>query len=286
MGRIVAGTKRGQGWTDEQLAYMQWLSIPPALRQPPTKSELARQLNLDISTFFYWEKKPGWSNALSLVALKTLKDLEPQILQARIANMLTPQGWQERVAYDRYIKPHLYAAANDGLFDEVLPSAERQNTHSMLEAKRQYALERFAELPPDTQSTVQSILQGLGKLEASFNSTNGLITGQEATERVTANLTAYLNEDKLQDYIARNGGQITRREKRALKAQAKLDKEQGQGGGGTDNEANPPTRMIIQLRPELQQTIVPADAPDDSEYLGDYDEDEYDRNDEIAEHTY
>lgn len=268
------GASNTKKWSDEQLVYMKWLSVPPALRNPQHKAELARQLDLDVSTFFYWEQKPGWDNACSLMALKTMKDFEPQIQHASLMNMLSPaRGWQERVARGRYFLSFLYSAAEQGMFNEILTSQERNASNSMIEAKRQYALLKFAELPPEQQSTFSEILQGLGKLESDPNAVPVMLEGQELIERAAASVHNYVDMSKLDEWQERNGKPVTRAEKREAKLKAKAERE---GAGDTSTE---PTRYIIPLRPELQPHahIIPVDSEGeyyDDEHTPGYYEDE------------
>lgn len=110
-------------WDSKQLILMQWLVLSERQRRqlglPVTEKELAVKLEVSDRTLRNWKSYPGFKADLSLMALQVMYDRLPRIVSASLDNMEQAEGWQERVAFYRYMLPALQRAKDTGLLDRV-----------------------------------------------------------------------------------------------------------------------------------------------------------------------
>jgi hypothetical protein len=176
-------------WTEDQKKVMRWLSLPPQLRQPSTFRKLCTSLNngkgYHHSSVYDWFRLVGWKEAVSKMACQILLDMEPFIAQAALSNMITPEGWQERIGHERYRKKGLLDLKSQGYLDEVsdTPSDDALKT----EQRRTFAAERLALMPDQQREEFRELLSDLVGLDVYaptiFRTSELSVSGSEVDER-------------------------------------------------------------------------------------------------------
>ena len=147
-------------WTEEQLALMRWLCLPPQLREQKTLTAFAEYINTPRRTVYSWFEIPGFEEAKAKMAIQVQLELDADFRKAQMENMLTPTGWQERIAYYRYQFLPMLAMAKDGQLDDVrLLPASATPTVSIEQAQ-----EELKSLPEPLKYQFLHILQNLGAI--------------------------------------------------------------------------------------------------------------------------
>jgi hypothetical protein len=67
-------------WHEHQLAFIRWLALPRAERQPKTQKALAAQFGYSEQTLCEWKNLPGFRDAVNVVARELVKDAVPDVL--------------------------------------------------------------------------------------------------------------------------------------------------------------------------------------------------------------
>lgn len=145
-------------WTVEQLTFMNWQITPHSLRTPATQKELAEQLGVHETTLSRWNDIPGWTEARNKAVWYRVQKKMPDIVNALVEDLTSPEGWQARRDFIRYGLPYLTKADQEGYFDEL-----KQADVSLLP---QTTIQRELEaLPPEDRSRFIEILSRLGHLQ-------------------------------------------------------------------------------------------------------------------------
>jgi hypothetical protein len=151
-------------WTEDQKKVMRWLALPDGWRQPETFKELRLSLNggkgIPERTVYSWIERPTWELAAAKMALVTMLEIEPLLVKARLSNMLSQGGWQERVNYDRYVREKLNNMLDQGLFDEVLTNSVSEEK-LLDDARKRLAAEKLSQMEPVKRQEFQELLGDL-----------------------------------------------------------------------------------------------------------------------------
>jgi hypothetical protein len=68
-------------FTPDQENYIEWLTLPDALRNPRTKTEYAERLKINRSTLWRWEQLSGFDDERKNKLRSWLKESTPQIVE-------------------------------------------------------------------------------------------------------------------------------------------------------------------------------------------------------------
>jgi hypothetical protein len=202
-------------WTEDQKKVMRWLALPDGWKQPETFRALCRSLNegrgTPERTVYSWISRPTWKPAASKMALLTMLEVEPLLVKARLENMLSPGGWQERVNYDRYVREKLNDMHAQHMFDEVLdhPSEDRL----LNEGRQRLAAERLSLLPAQQRQEFQELLADLVGLQLDHSQiigTNELtLCESDTTDGLAASLPVEMwvnpREEAAKEHLAEQG---------------------------------------------------------------------------------
>jgi hypothetical protein len=158
-----SGMARAGGLTAAQIAFAQWLALPPQRRLQRTEIELAATLGVHHNTLQYWKRDPFFRAQASRAAYLMIKNHIPQIMGAALENMVKPEGWQERVAFYRYLAPAIEKEYNDGGFNELMTPIDRA---AMDETS---VTDLIASLEPEKQAAVMQVLQQITNVQLPDN---------------------------------------------------------------------------------------------------------------------
>lgn len=71
-------------WTDAQLRFIEWMSLPKTERKPKTYAQFAEltDIQVDERTLYRWKRLPGFMDEVARVAKEFMKDDVADVLGA------------------------------------------------------------------------------------------------------------------------------------------------------------------------------------------------------------
>jgi hypothetical protein len=86
--------------------YLEWLMTPPAEREPSTKTEVAEQLGVAISTLWRWEQEPEFQEELRSLRAKWGIRFHADIL-ARLMTIVQEGTDTAAIQASKVLLPHI-----------------------------------------------------------------------------------------------------------------------------------------------------------------------------------
>lgn len=117
---------KGNRHIDNQVKkdYLEWLMTPPTEREPATKTEVAEQLGVAISTLWRWEQEPEFQEELRQLRAKWGIRFHADIL-GRLMKIVAEGTDTSAIQASKVLLPHIDAGPKPDTEDDLLPEELR-----------------------------------------------------------------------------------------------------------------------------------------------------------------
>jgi hypothetical protein len=112
--------------------YLDWLMTPPVERDPSTKTEMAEQLGVAISTMWRWEQEPEFQEELRLLKTKWGVRFHGEIL-GRLMDIVQNGTDTSAIQASKVLLPHLDTGPRAVAESDILPEELKAIRDALME---------------------------------------------------------------------------------------------------------------------------------------------------------